>query len=507
MIDGLVLSGGVADVRRARVRRRARHGARRHAGGAATRRWRATPDARAAFIVSPTYYGMAADVAGLRRGRARRRRPARRRPGVGPALRLPPGAAAVARSRSAPTRCSPRRTRSSARSRSRRCCTSRRPAAIDPDAVARAVRLVRSTSPELAADGLARRRAPPARRSTARRCWRGTIAAAARAREAIDAVAGLPRRRASELVGRPGVAGWDPLRIVIDVRGTGCTRLRGRRRAARRPTTSTSSSPRTRRSCSCSASASRPSALERFAHDFAATVAADRAAGRPAEALVRAAGALEQRGRRAAARGVPRRGRGRRRSTTRSAASRPSRSPATRRASRRCCRASGSPPRSSPTCASWPRPGARLHGASDPAFETITVLRDARAAAGRPAPRADPCRDVPADATLDELVARALAEDVGDGDVTDRGDRRRGRARDARRSPRRRPASIYGLDVAEAGVPRARPRARESSGCAGGRVARAGGPVLRVRGRRARAADRRAHRAELPRPAVRASRR
>ena len=25
------------------------------------------------------------------------------------------------------------------------------------------------------------------------------------------------------MVGRPGIAGWDPLRIVIDVRGTGCT--------------------------------------------------------------------------------------------------------------------------------------------------------------------------------------------------------------------------------------------------------------------------------------------
>ena len=25
------------------------------------------------------------------------------------------------------------------------------------------------------------------------------------------------------IVGRPGIAGWDPLRIVIDVRGTGCT--------------------------------------------------------------------------------------------------------------------------------------------------------------------------------------------------------------------------------------------------------------------------------------------
>lgn len=25
------------------------------------------------------------------------------------------------------------------------------------------------------------------------------------------------------MVGRPGIAGWDPLRIVVDVRGTGCT--------------------------------------------------------------------------------------------------------------------------------------------------------------------------------------------------------------------------------------------------------------------------------------------
>ena len=69
---------------------------------------------------------------GLRRGLPRRWRAARRRPGLGPALRLPPGAAAVARSRSAPTPCSPPRTRSSARSRSRRCCTSPRPAGSTP---------------------------------------------------------------------------------------------------------------------------------------------------------------------------------------------------------------------------------------------------------------------------------------------------------------------------------------------------------------------------------------
>ena len=64
VIDGLVLSRRAADVGGAAVRAGARHGARRHAGLAAPPRWRATPDARAAFIVSPTYYGMAADVEG-----------------------------------------------------------------------------------------------------------------------------------------------------------------------------------------------------------------------------------------------------------------------------------------------------------------------------------------------------------------------------------------------------------------------------------------------------------
>ena len=64
VIDGLVLSGGLPTWVAPRVRARARHGARGHAGVAARRRWRPRPDARAAFIVSPTYYGMAADVAG-----------------------------------------------------------------------------------------------------------------------------------------------------------------------------------------------------------------------------------------------------------------------------------------------------------------------------------------------------------------------------------------------------------------------------------------------------------
>jgi lysine decarboxylase len=50
----------------------------------------------------------------------------------------------------------------------------------------------------------------------------GTLAAAARARAAIDEIPGCAVV-GEQLVGRPGVAAWDPLRLVIDVRGTGCS--------------------------------------------------------------------------------------------------------------------------------------------------------------------------------------------------------------------------------------------------------------------------------------------
>ena len=66
---------------------------------------RAAPDARAAWVVSPTYYGMAADIAGLAEVAHGGGDAARRRPGVGAALRLPRGAARRRRSPRAPTRC------------------------------------------------------------------------------------------------------------------------------------------------------------------------------------------------------------------------------------------------------------------------------------------------------------------------------------------------------------------------------------------------------------------
>jgi lysine decarboxylase len=92
---------------------------------------------------------------------------------------------------------------------------------IDHGAVARAIRLVRSTSPSsllMASLDAARRQLAVHGEELLDR----TIGAAARAGEAIDAVPGC-RVVGEQLVGRPGIAGWDPLRIVIDVRGTGLT--------------------------------------------------------------------------------------------------------------------------------------------------------------------------------------------------------------------------------------------------------------------------------------------
>ena len=90
---------------------------------------------------------------------------------------------------------------------------------VDAEALARAVGLIRSTSPSallMASLDAARRQLAVHGQTLLER----TIAASERARAAVSAVPGCAVVGAG-LVGRPGVAGWDPLRIVIDVRGTG----------------------------------------------------------------------------------------------------------------------------------------------------------------------------------------------------------------------------------------------------------------------------------------------
>ena len=219
LIDGLVLSGGSAAFAAPEYDTELgmAHGVTPQELGRAFAR---APDARAAFIVSPTYYGMAADVEGC----------AEVAHGAGAALvvdnawgshfgfhealprsPLQLGADAMIASThkivGSLTQSAMLLVGSSGR--------------VDIQAVARAVRLVRSTSPSsllMASLDAARRQLAVHGEALLDR----TIEAASRAREAIEAVPGCATL-GGDLVGRPGITGWDPLRIVIDVRRTGCT--------------------------------------------------------------------------------------------------------------------------------------------------------------------------------------------------------------------------------------------------------------------------------------------
>jgi arginine decarboxylase len=117
-----------------------------------------------------------------------------------------------------------------------------------------------------------------------------TIRMSHRVREAIAEIDGIAVVGA-DMVGRPGVAGWDPLRVVIDVRGTGrsgydvATALRG--------SYDIHVELATHATMVLVLGVDEPvEPLARFAHDFAQTV---RRIARPGRwpALVRAPGSLE----------------------------------------------------------------------------------------------------------------------------------------------------------------------------------------------------------------------
>jgi arginine decarboxylase len=219
LIDGLVLSGGMPTFVAPETDDELgmAHGVTPQALRAALER---CDGARAVFVVSPTYYGVVADVAGVAEvahaaGAALVVDQAWGphfgfHPGV-PQSALALGADAVITSThkivGALTQAAMLHVASSGR--------------VDPDAVARTVRLVRSTSPSsllLASLDAARRQMAVHGQAL----LADTLAAAAHARAAIDAVPGCAVV-GERLVGRPGVHGWDPLRLTLDVRGTGCT--------------------------------------------------------------------------------------------------------------------------------------------------------------------------------------------------------------------------------------------------------------------------------------------
>jgi arginine decarboxylase len=267
VVDGLVLSGGMASFVAPEydVELGMAHGVTPEALRQALDR---SPEITAAFVVSPTYYGMAADIRGCVE--------VAHAAGVAlvvdcawgshfgfhPALPESPlrqGADAVLSS-----------THKIVGSLTQSAMLHvARDAAIDPDEVARCVRLVRSTSPNsllLASLDSSRRQLAAHGEALLDR----TLAASARARVEIDQIPGC-EVIGERMVGRPGIAGWDPLRIVIDVRGTGCTgyELAAELRAAYDIYVELA----THATLVLVLGLGQPvEPLERFAHDFAETV-------------------------------------------------------------------------------------------------------------------------------------------------------------------------------------------------------------------------------------------
>jgi arginine decarboxylase len=180
----------------------------------------AAPDARAAFIVSPTYYGMAADVAGCAEVAHRAGVPLLVDQAWGPHFgfheQLPP--TALSQGADAMLTSTHKIAGSLTQSAMLHLGDSN---LIDTGAVERALRLMRSTSPSslllASLDG--------ARRQLAlhgEQLLHEAIEAIGVARAKLETIPGIALVDGA-MVGRMGVTGYDPLRIVLDVRGTGRT--------------------------------------------------------------------------------------------------------------------------------------------------------------------------------------------------------------------------------------------------------------------------------------------
>jgi arginine decarboxylase len=219
LVDGLVLSGGLPSFVAPEYDDELgmAHGVTPEALGAALD---ATPDARAAFIVSPTYYGMAADVEGCAAACHERGVPLVVDQAWGPHFGfhpdLPPSA--LSQGADAVLTSTHKIVGSLTQSAMLHVAGTGR---IDVARVGRAMRLVRSTSQS----ALLMASLDGARRQLAihgEALLHETIAAASRTRARMAKIPGIALVD-GEFVGRPGVAGWDPMRLVVDVRGTGCT--------------------------------------------------------------------------------------------------------------------------------------------------------------------------------------------------------------------------------------------------------------------------------------------
>src|SRR5947207_4497506 len=181
------------------------------------------PDAVAALTVSPTYFGAVADVRGLARVAHERGVPLIVDEAWGAHMRfsqeLPDSA----------LECGADLVLSSVHKLFGSLTQSAilhlgRDELIDADVVDRCVTLTESTSPSalLTASLDAARRQAAVRGA---KLLAETVAGVERAREAIRGIPGLDVLD-ERLIGRPGVHDWDPLRLAVDVRGTGSTGIR-----------------------------------------------------------------------------------------------------------------------------------------------------------------------------------------------------------------------------------------------------------------------------------------
>jgi arginine/lysine/ornithine decarboxylase len=181
---------------------------------------RDAPEAQAAFLVSPTYYGMAADVAGCAEVAHRAGVPLVVDQSWGPHFgfneALPP--TALSQGADAMLTSTHKIAGSLTQSAMLHVGDSGR---VDVGAVGRALRLLRSTSPSslllASLDGARRQLALHGEQLLFE-----TLEAIDVARAKLETIEGIALVDGS-LIGRMGVTGYDPLRIVLDVRGTGRT--------------------------------------------------------------------------------------------------------------------------------------------------------------------------------------------------------------------------------------------------------------------------------------------
>jgi arginine decarboxylase len=179
----------------------------------------AMPDAVGAMVVSPTYFGACADVAALADVAHARGLPLVVDEAWGAHLRFHPALPPDALSCGADLVISS--THKIVGSLTQAAMIHLGSERIDAAVVDRSVSLVETTSPSGLLSGsldAARRQA----RVHGEELLDETVAGVAATREAIEEIPGLVPLD-ERLVGRAGIAGWDPLRLSIDVRGTGST--------------------------------------------------------------------------------------------------------------------------------------------------------------------------------------------------------------------------------------------------------------------------------------------